>query len=390
MKIKVGLEVLLEKKMELLKGARIGLVGHQPSVNSTLDHAVNLLNNHPSVRLTTVFGPQHGIWGETQDNMIEWRSYRDPRTGLPFFSLYGETRKPTPEMLEEVDTIVIDLQDVGARYYTYIYTMALTMEACAELGKKVIVLDRPNPIDGIHIEGPMLDPAFKSFVGLYPLPARPGMTIGELALYFNQECGISCDLAVIPMENWDREMYFEDTGFPWVIPSPNMPAITTAAVYPGMCLFEATNVSEARGTTLPFELTGAPWVKDPHQFAERMGEFSLPGVTFRPLYFTPTFHKWKDQLIGGVQTHVTDRKLFKPFLTSLALVVAYRESGGLDFKWKDPPYEYEYDLLPFDILAGSDRTRLQVESGASLAEIENSWKPGLKEFRKIRQGYLLY
>ena len=390
MKIKVGLEVLLEKKMELLKGARIGLVGHQPSVNSALEHAVNLLNNHPSVQLTTVFGPQHGIWGETQDNMIEWNSYRDPRTGLPFFSLYGETRKPTGEMLKNVDAVVIDLQDVGARYYTYIYTMALTMEACAELGKEVFVLDRPNPIDGIHIEGPMLDPSFKSFVGLYPLPIRPGMTIGELALYFNQECGINCDLTVVQMENWNREMYFEDTGFPWVIPSPNMPAITTAAVYPGMCLFEATNVSEARGTTLPFELTGAPWVKDPHQFSERMGEFSLPGVTFRPLYFTPTFHKWKDKLIGGVQTHVTDRNLFKPFLTGLALVAAYRETGGLDFKWKDPPYEYEYDLLPFDILAGSDRTRLQVESGVSLAEIENSWKPGLEEFRKIRQGYLLY
>ena len=390
MKIKVGLEVLLEKKMELLKGARIGLVVHQPSVNSALEHAVNLLNNHPSVQLTTVFGPQHGIWGETQDNMIEWNSYRDPRTGLPFFSLYGETRKPTGEMLKNVDAVVIDLQDVGARYYTYIYTMALTMEACAELGKEVFVLDRPNPIDGIHIEGPMLDPSFKSFVGLYPLPVRPGMTIGELALYFNQECGINCYLTVVPMENWDREMYFEDSGFPWVIPSPNMPAITTAAVYPGMCLFEATNVSEARGTTLPFELTGAPWVKDPHQFSERMGEFSLPGVTFRPLYFTPTFHKWKGQLIGGVQTHVTDRKLFKPFLTGLALVAAYRETGGLDFKWKDPPYEYEYDLLPFDIVAGSDRTRLQVESGVSLAEIENSWKPGLEEFRKIRQGYLLY
>ncbi len=390
MKIKVGLEVLLEKKMDLLKGRRIGLVVHQPSVNSVLEHAVNLLNNHPSVQLTTVFGPQHGIWGETQDNMIEWNSYRDPKTGLPFHSLYGETRKPTPEMLKEVDTIVIDLQDVGARYYTYIYTMALAMEACAELGKKVIVLDRPNPIDGIHIEGPMLDPAFKSFVGLYPLPVRHGMTVGELALYFNQEYRINCDLAVVSMENWDRDMFFEETGFPWVIPSPNMPAVTTAAVYPGMCLFEATNVSEARGTTLPFELTGAPWVKDPHQFSERMGRFSLPGVTFRPLFFTPTFHKWKNQLIGGVQTHVTDRKVFKPFLTGLALVASYREAGGMDFKWKDPPYEYEYHLLPFDILAGSDRTRLQVESGVSLAEIENSWKPGLEEFKKIRKGYLLY
>lgn len=390
MKTKVGLEVLLEGKIDLLKGRRTGLVVHQPSVSSSLDHSVTLLHSHPSVRLTAVFGPQHGIWGETQDNMIEWNSYQDPRTGLPFYSLYGETRKPTTEMLEKTDTIVIDLQDVGSRYYTYIYTMALTMEACAEQGKEVIVLDRPNPINGVDIEGPLLEPAFKSFVGLYPLPVRHGMTCGELALYFNQECGINCDLSVVPMENWDRELYFEDTGFPWIIPSPNMPAVTTAAVYPGMCLFEATNVSEARGTTLPFEITGAPWIRDPHLFAERMQEFSLPGVTFRPLFFMPTFHKWKDHLIGGIQTHVTDRNLFKPFLTGLALIAAYREVGGPEFKWNPPPYEYEHKLLPFDILAGSDQIRLKVENSVTLADIENSWKSGLDGFRKTRQGYLLY
>ncbi len=390
MKTKVGLEVLLEKRLDLLKGKRVGLVVHQPSVTSSLDHALILLHNNPEVNLTTVFGPQHGIWGETQDNMIEWSGYQDRKTGLPFHSLYGETRKPTPEMLKDVDTVIIDLQDVGARYYTYIYTMAFTMEACAELGKKVVVLDRPNPINGLDVEGPILDPAFKSFVGMYPLPVRHGMTCGELALYFNRECGINCDLTVIPMENWKRGMFFEETGFPWVIPSPNMPTVSTAAVYPGMCLFEATNVSEARGTTMPFELTGAPWITDPHLFAEKLAGLSLPGVTFRPLFFTPTFHKWKDELIGGVQTHVTDRKVFKPFLTGLALVAAYRESGGAQFNWKAPPYEYEYNLLPFDILAGSDQVRLQIEHGSSLPEIESSWKPGLEEFSRIRQGYLLY
>ena len=293
-------------------------------------------------------------------------------------------------MLDEVDTIVIDLQDVGARYYTYIYTMALTMEACAELDREVIVLDRPNPINGSDVEGPMLDPAFKSFVGLYSLPARHGMTCGELALYFNRECGINSKLTVVPMENWDRKEYFEDTGFPWVIPSPNMPAVTTAAVYPGMCLFEGTNVSEARGTTLPFEITGAPWVEDPHLFADRMFELSLPGVTFRPLFFMPTFHKWKNQLIGGVQTHVTDRNVFKPFLTGLALVAAYREAGGSDFKWNPPPYEYEHTLLPFDILAGSDQIRIKVENSVNLSEIEDSWTSGLEAFKRTRQEYLLY
>ncbi len=390
MKLKVGLDILLEEKTNLLKGLRVGLVAHQPSVSESLEHAVTLLHRHPDINLTTVFGPQHGIWGETQDNMIEWESYQDPKTGLPFYSLYGETRKPKPEMLGDVDVMVIDLQDVGARYYTYIYTMALTMEACAEQGKQVIVLDRPNPINGTDIEGPVLDPEFKSFVGLYPIPVRHGMTSGELALFFNTECGINCDLTVIPMQNWNRNEYFDETGFPWVIPSPNMPALTTAVVYPGMCLFEATNVSEARGTTLPFELTGAPWIKDPHAFAERLHEFNLPGVTFRPLFFIPTFHKNKDELIGGVQAHVNDRGIFKPFITGVAMVSAYREAGGPAFEWNPPPYEYEYTLKPFDILSGGDRIRRQIEKNISLTEIEKTWQPALEEFRNTREEYLLY
>jgi len=382
--------VLLEGKTDLLKGLRAGLIVHQPSVSASLEHSVDLMYQHPEIELAAVFGPQHGIWGETQDNMIEWESYRDPRTGLPFHSLYGETRKPKPQMLDNIDVLVIDLQDIGARYYTYIYTMALAMEACAESGKKVIILDRPNPINGVTVEGPVLDPAFRSFVGLYPIPVRHGMTAGELAGFFNRECGINCDLTVVPMQNWDRKHYFDETGFPWVIPSPNMPAVTTAVVYPGMCLFEATNVSEARGTTLPFELTGAPWIKDPHAFADRMGAYSLPGVTFRPLFFIPTFHKNKDELIGGVQAHVTDRRVFKPFLTGVALISAYRETGGEAFQWNPPPYEYEYTLLPFDILAGSDRTRLQIENNTSLSEMEDSWKTGLEDFKKTRKEYLLY
>jgi len=390
MKLKVGLEKLVEEKIDILKNQRIGLLVHQPSVTFELDHAVTILNDRPEVNLTTVFGPQHGIWGETQDNMIEWESYTDPRSGLPFYSLYGKTRKPSPEMLENVDTMVIDLQDVGSRYYTYIYTMALTMEACAELGKKVVVLDRPNPINGTATEGPVLDPDFKSFVGLYPIPVRHGMTCGELALFFNSECGIGCELEVVAMDNWNRESYFTDTGFPWVIPSPNMPSTPTAMVYPGMCLLEATNVSEARGTTLPFELSGAPWIKDPHQFAERLGEFNLPGLILRPLFFIPTFHKWKDELIGGVQIHVTDRHRFKPFLTGLAMISAYREFGRDQFQWNPPPYEYEYNLLPFDILAGTDLIRRRMEEGKPLSEIENAWQSALIEFRKKREVYLLY
>ncbi len=387
--VQPGLEVLLQDQLDLIQGKRVGVIVHPSSIDSQWNHTLDLFFNHSGIELTTVMGPQHGIRGETQDNMIEWEDYRDPVSHLPVFSLYSETRSPTEKMLSEVDVVVFDLQDTGARYYTFISTMALAMKACQQFGKSFVVLDRPNPINGIDVEGTVLDPDFSSYIGLYPLAIRHGMTVGELALYFNAEFGIQCELHVVQMRGWAREMFFEETELPWVLPSPNMPSVDTAIVYPGMCLLEGTNVSEGRGTTRPFEISGAPWIQ-PFETAKRLGQMDLPGAVFRPTYFTPTFHKWSSQMIGGIQIHVVDRRKFQPFRTGLALLITFREMGEGRFQWKEPPYEYEYERLPFDILCGTDEVRKQIETEASLEEIEHSWQDKLQEFREIRQKYLLY
>ncbi|HXK61096.1 MAG TPA: DUF1343 domain-containing protein [Acidobacteriota bacterium] len=387
--VKTGLEVLLTERIELIRGKRVGLIANPSSVNASLDHAVDLLFQHPDIRLTTIMGPQHGARGETQDNMIEWEDYRDSRTGLPVYSLYGKTRKPTPEMLHDVDVLIFDVQDVGARYYTFNYTMALAMEGCGEQDVEIIVLDRPNPIGGLQLEGPVLDPDYRSFVGLFPLPIRHGMTVGELARYFSGECAVDCKLQVVPMQGWRREMYFDQTGLPWVMPSPNIPTLDSAIVYPGLCLLEGTNVSEGRGTTRPFELSGAPWI-DPNTLVKRLDCMRLPGVKFRPVHYIPTFHKWSGTMIGGVQIHVLDRNAYRPFLTGLALLMAYRELGEDQFRWNDPPYEYEYEKLPIDILFGNGTIRQSIERGDSLEQIEASWQEELKAFAEKRERYLLY
>jgi uncharacterized protein YbbC (DUF1343 family) len=321
--------------------------------------------------------------------MIEWEDYRDAVTALPVYSLYGRLRKPSPEMLRDLDVLIFDVQDVGARYYTFVYTMALAMEACGEAGIRLVVLDRPNPVNGVDLEGPVLDPAFRSFVGLFPLPLRHGMTVGELALYFKGECGVSCSLEVVPMQGWEREMYFDATALPWIMPSPNMPTLDTAVVYPGMCLFEGTNVSEGRGTTRPFEISGAPWV-DPHRLVTDLAKLELTGTIFRPLHYIPTFHKWADTMIGGVQIHVTDRSRFRPVRTAIALLAAYREQGAGRFRWNAPPYEYEYEKLPIDILFGNAVIRRQIEAGMELEHIESAWQKDLEAFRAVRGRYLLY
>ena len=389
MHVKLGLEVLLETRIELLRDRRIGILVHPASINSRLEHTLDLFFEHPEINLTTVMGPQHGARGETQDNMIEWHDYRDSVTSLPVFSLYSQTRKPTETMLAKIDTLVVDLQDIGSRYYTFIHTLVLTMQACQSLDKSLIVLDRPNPINGKDIEGPVLDPHFQSFVGLYPLAVRHGMTIGELALYFNQEFKIACKLEVVKMQQWDRELFFEESNLPWVLPSPNIPTIDTAITYPGMCLLEGTNVSEGRGTTRPFELSGAPWIKA-KELVSRVSKIGLPGVYFRPVYFTPTFQKWAGELVEGCQIHVVDRSTFRPFRTGLALLQLYREIGEDQFQWKQPPYEYEHEKLPIDILCGTDRVRKQLEIGASVDDLEQLWDSDLERFAEVRQQYLLY
>ena len=372
-----------------LRGARVGLVAHPASINSRMQHAGGIFHSSKKFRLTALFGPQHGILGQTQDNMVEWEGFRDPASGLPVYSLYGNTRKPRAEMLEDVDALVIDLQDVGSRYYTFIWTLELCMQACHEAGKSVIVLDRPNPIGGHLIEGPVLKPEFASYVGLRPLPVRHGMTIGEMGTYLRDTFYPGLDFRVITMQKWKRKMWFDQTGLPWVMPSPNMPTLDTALVYPGMCLLEGTNISEGRGTTRPFEMFGAPFIH-PETLINVLKEFKLPGVVFRPLSFEPTFQKHAGTLCGGAQIHVTDREKFKPFKTGVAVLKAIHNTYPRDFAWKQPPYEYEDVKLPIDILAGTNRLRKEIEAWKNLDEMEKWWKEEAKGFEKIRKKYLLY
>ena len=384
-----GLEVLLQKGLKRLKGKRIGLVVHPASVDRGLRHAAELLIGNKELHITALFGPQHGIRGETQDNMIEWEGFRDERTGLPVYSLYGATREPTPEMLNDVDVMVVDLQDVGTRVYTFASTLFLVMEACAKHGREVIVLDRPNPINGVDLEGYVLEPSFRSFVGMMELPMRHGLTMGELAQMYKTVRKLKCSLKVVRMSGWRRKWFFTSTRLPWVMPSPNIPTTDTAIVYPGTVLFEGTNLSEGRGTTRPFEIIGAPWIK-PESLAHELNSRNLPGVHFRPLYFHPAFHKWAGELCGGVQIHITEKEKFQPFFTAVSLLAEIHRRWGEKFQWKEPPYEYENEKLPIDIIAGTDKLRKGIEAGNTAAEMREEWEENSIDFRKFRQEFLLY
>jgi len=386
--VKSGIDIFEKALDKKFHGLKAGVLIHPASVNRKLIYTKEVLLNTKKIKISAFFGPQHGIFGNTQDNMIEWEGFIDKSTGLPVYSLYGKTRKPTSEMLKDIDILIIDLQDVGARYYTFIWTMALCMEACE--GKiPLIVLDRVNPIGGIITEGPLLKKNFTSFVGLHPLPVRHGMTIGEIALYFKDNFYPKVDLTVIYLKNWKRKLWFNETGLHWVMPSPNMPTLDTATVYPGMCLLEGTILSEGRGTTRPFEIFGAPFI-DPAKLVKRLNEFKLKGVFFRPLYFTPTFNKFSGQLCGGVQIHVIDREKFKAFKTAVAILLTIKEIYPQINIWREPPYEYEFEKLPFDILSGSDRLKKDIEEGKSLKDMEYWWNDELESFRKIREKYLVY
>ncbi len=387
--IKLGVERLLTEKIDLLRGARVGLVCNQASVDHSFRHVADLLDQHPDIKLTTLFGPQHGIRGDVQDNMIETAHAADRKTGLPIYSLYSETREPTEEMLRDVDIIVVDLQGVGCRIYTFVYTMANCMRAAKKFGKKVIACDRPNPIGGIQVAGNLLDPAFTSFVGQFPIPTRSGMTDVELGRLFNAEFGIDCDFEAIPMSGWSRELWYDDTDGPWVLPSPNIPTVDTAGVFPGTVHLEGTQMSEGRGTTRPFELVGAPYI-NAEDFAAALSSLGLPGVYFRSCVFVPTFQKHGGQACGGVQIHVLDRQTFEPVITGIAIVKTAFDMYREHFRWKDPPYEYEYDRNPFDLIAGTSAVREAIERGDSLEQIESSWRRPLKEFMAIREKFLLY
>ena len=387
--IRTGLERILQGDGPSLEGLRLGLLSNQASTDHRLRHARLLLQQRFGDRLTCLFSPQHGFFSEKQDNMIESGHAVDSETGLPLYSLYGETRRPTPEMFEEVDVLLIDLVDVGTRVYTFLYTMAYCLEEAARMGRKVIVLDRPNPVGGAALEGNILHPECASFVGLYPLPMRHGLTFGELALFINGEAGLGCDLEVVPMQGWQRKMLFRDTGLPWVFPSPNMPTPETALVYPGQVIWEGTNVSEGRGTTLPFEMVGAPYwnCRDILRVLEGT---PLPGCFLRSLLFEPTSGKWAQQTCAGFQLHVTDSTVFKPYRTSLALLQAALELYPQTFKYKQPPYEYEFERLPMDLILGDAGIRRQLEDGVPVLAIEADWQRELADFDLLRAGYFLY
>jgi uncharacterized protein YbbC (DUF1343 family) len=387
MALNLGTDRLLTSKR--LDGRRVGVVCNPASVDAALRHIADRLATLPGTRLAAIFGPQHGFRSDVQDNMIETAHALDEVRRVPVYSLYSETREPTPEMLRDLDVLVIDLQDVGVRIYTYIYTMANCLKAARKHGLEVVVCDRPNPIGGAAVEGMVLEPGFESFVGMYPIPMRHGMTIGELARLFNEEFGLGAKLEVIAMEGWRREMYFDDTGLTWIISSPNIPTFDTTTVYPGGVLFEGTNVSEGRGTTRPFELIGAPWVVA-ERFADGMNRRELPGVFFRPVLFEPTFHKHAGKGCGGCQVHMLDRRTFRPVDAGVALLEAFRASDPEKFRWKDPPYEYEFEKTPIDCLAGCNSLRQQIEAGVSAKEIARSWEAPLAAFKKIRERFLLY
>jgi uncharacterized protein YbbC (DUF1343 family) len=386
--VKTGCDIIGTRSCRRLKGKRVGLLVNPASVTRTLRSTIDVLISN-GIRLERMFGPQHGIWGNTQANMIEWEGFTHPALGIPVHSLYGEHRAPSRHMLEGLECVVIDLPDVGARPYTYLWTSLLMVRACAESGIEAIVLDRPNPIGGTAVEGMLLTEKYQSFVGLFPLPMRHGLTIGEALAMMNAKGDIGCELRVIKMEGWKRTMLFDETALPWVLPSPNMPTLETALVYPGTVMLEGTNISEGRGTTKPFEIIGAPWI-EPDSFAADVSAHGLRGVFFRPLHFSPTGDKYANERCGGIQVHVTDRKKFQPVRCGAAIIATAKRLCAGNFRWKEPPYEYEYELPPIDIISGSSALRETIDSGTDLRSLFEAWEEDEKRFRSERKPFLLY
>jgi uncharacterized protein YbbC (DUF1343 family) len=390
----VGLDSFVEEGPEiagLRRDCRVGLAAHAASVDRRARHAVELLRDMPGLRLARLFAPEHGLWGCEQDMEPVGRA-SDPASGIQVSSLYGDdpsSLRPRVEELADLDAVLVDFQDVGSRYYTYAYTLSYIMEAARDAGRPVVVLDRPNPIGGIRVEGPVLDPSLASFVGRYPLPVRHGLTLGELARLFNEAHGIGCDLRVVPLRGWSREMSFAGTGLPWVPPSPNMPSTTTAELYPGACLLEGTNLSEGRGTASPFELTGAPWL-DGGALARSLRRQSPPGALFREAAFRPMFGKHGGCSCSGVQVIIGDLQAFEPFATYLLIIREARRLASESFAWRSEPYEFESRRLAIDLLLGREELRPMLESGAPIEELKAAWEPGLRRFAEQRSRFLIY
>lgn len=387
--VTLGIEEFVADPPARLHGQRLGLLCNQASTDRRFRHSRDLVASVFPGQLTCLFTPQHGFFCEKQDNMIESGHMTDKATGLPVFSLYGETRKPTEEMFAHLDVLLVDIVDVGTRVYTFMYTLAYCLEQAARFGKKVMVLDRPNPLGGDLIEGNLVRDNLRSFVGLYPIPMRHGLTFGELGLLFNDQFRIKADYEVVRMAGWQRAMTHEDTGLPWVFPSPNMPTPATAAVYPGQVLWEGTNISEGRGTTLPFELFGAPFL-DPEKMLKNIDKSLLDGCCLRPISFLPTANKWQGEDCRGFHLHVTDKHAFKPYRVSLALLQAIMRLYPDDFALKQPPYEYEFEKLPLDLILGSEKVRQALAAGVAVPEVEAGWQKELHDFDEIRKSCFLY
>lgn len=384
-----GLENFIDSPPSFIRDKRLGLLCNPASVDRNFNHARELINFKLPRKLAVLYSPQHGFFSEKQDNMIESYNMVDPLLGITVFSLYGKTRIPTKEMFEPIDVLLVDLQDAGTRVYTFIYTMSYCLEAAKKFGKKVVILDRPNPIGGEIVEGNCLSPQFISFVGRYPIPMRHGLTIGELAFLFNNHFGIDCDLEVITMKGWKRSMFFSDTGLPWVPPSPNLPTPVSSIVYPGQVIWEGTNVSEGRGTAQPFEIFGAPYI-DTGKITSALGGNYLPGAVLRPLVFEPTSNKWTGKPCRGFQIHVTDPYKYKPFLSTLKLLQAVFLNHAKEFEWKAPPYEYEFEKLPVDLITGNSTIRMAIENQYQIDEIEETWQAEIEEYLHISRKYHLY
>jgi len=388
--METGLERFLKSGYKRFKGKKLAVLCNQASVDKRLNHISQLVTDKKlGLKIVCFFGPQHGIRGEKQDNMIESEDFIEPKTKKPVISLYGDTRTPSEKAMKKVDVLIIDLQDIGTRIYTFMYTMANCMRVAATLGKKVVVLDRPNPIDGVTTEGNVLQKEFASFVGQFPICTRHGMTMGELACLFNEEFGIGCELEVVKLTGWDRKRYLDSYYKHWVPPSPNIPLIDAAITFPGTVHFEGTNISEGRGTTRPLEFIGAPFI-NPDKLAEKMNAFKFGGVFFRPVYFQPMFQKHSGEICGGVHIHVTDRKKFNGFKTGIWLMAIIAKDYSKHFDWKTPPYEYEFEKMPIDLIAGTSLLRETIDRGKRIETFEDQAEDQLQAFRKIRKKYLLY
>lgn len=386
--VTLGLENLKYRPPAAFEGSRLGLLANPASVDSQFSHALGVIQALFPGQLAAIFSPQHGFYAEKQDNMIESDHGVEPDLNIPIYSLYSSTRVPETRMLADIDTLVVDIQDVGTRVYTFIYTISLCMEAAAKMNKKVVVLDRPNPIGGFQVEGNVLHPSATSFVGRFPIPMRHGMTVGEICRFFNHEFQLGCDLTVVPMTGWKRSMYWQDTGLAWIPPSPNLPTPLSCMVYPGQVIFEGTNISEGRGTTLPFELFGAPFL-DTSQIGPILNRM-VSGAWFRPVWFQPTSGKWQDQVCKGFHIHVTDKNVFSPYaasLLALQLIIRFHPDA---FAYKLPPYEYEYERLPMDLIIGDTHIRERITALEDLKYLEDFWQNDLSAFTARASRYYLY